>query len=1741
MFRQIIKAMRRMAVVLGFIGACIPSYSQAGMTNVQLKISEGWKTTGIQVKAGDTVSVKANRILRLQDGMSVNSNGEWLFCWNTAWFKRAFAALTAAPRPVPAAPGGALIFRIGDGTPFFVPRTGGTPGKDYTPELTKPGWRELVPGTRAAKAWEKSELDSKHMGWVKLPGYSGSLVHQFVAQESGLLYVNINLSETAKRAPWNWIDFALSIMGKKATECQVTGKLVDEAGKALPEAELQIGTEKKLSAADGSYTFLLSKDGKYSLSAGKGGYVSVLKAFDVSLDKADVLNLGVMMLRYKPAIISGKVLAEDGKIVASALVKIGFYQVMTDKNGAFSAKVNKGIYEVKATKTLPSGMVASGVKENVEVLPGQATDVGSIAIAPTIRGSAGWMATARVIQKGQTIVVKAGGEISKDPFRFGPGGTQGKSGGFGSVLPGEAWGALVAKIGAGKPFLVGADKRFLADGAGVLYFAVNLSPADSKGLIGTFTFKELTVLDLGNLEGTVLGTNGKPLTMATVEVSGIEGTEYTDADGKFRLTDVTANKYYSITIKFPGYNPYVRGLTLLRGQTASTGKVTLRSAPVTGTIAIKMLPKNGTTGGLIPVFVEATNTSVRNGLWGGYLVSLKARASISGKEYPGMSPTYLVLAPGEKRGTELMCQLPASAPVGVYTITAELRVPETISVQDATKQFDAKKELEDKLSVMKEVKGRLVSQNAKTLNVVTGVENSSLSNAAKLLLPTITPKVFSPSKGQVVTGNIALREKSVIVMGKEIEIFKDKNGEPLLIWNYYEGLYLSEREDGTRKDDWISIGQSNVKSDDFTVYWDTSKFKDGDYQIKATMKTTYDGRPIEGSMTLMVKVRNDPRTGRINGTVTDEAGHPLYGVAVKRLARGQTISGMDWNTLGTKSDVEWQAEDVVVTNSRGAYVFNGVLSGDAKLQFSLDKYSQAVKDISLKAGQALTVPAFALEADKCKLDGTVRLDDGAIAAGVTVSLAGPSALSASVGGDGKYSFDGAKKGAYRAFVSKDEYDSAFVDFTCAPGEAKSVPGLLLKRKLYSLTGMVKDEAGRPLADVSAALDKSVAGTKTDQNGKFSIWNFPGGSHALSFVKARYETADRQFETLKSTGLVQVDVVMKQSKGTLTGTVNPADAQVLIDGAAVQVAGGKYEATLAVGEHAISASKDGYYAAEQKAAVLSGQATVADIKLTQIPPLVLVSPQGGEALTAGSALEIKWTGGNPSWPIYISIVNGAGTQAIKAIVETTPNNGSYNWTVDMPAGSYLIYVQGNRGNASSGWVYGKPFTVALPKGTLSGTLIPAAAQLFIDGNEIALQGNKYEAALAPGEHTVQALKDRFDTFDGKVIIKSGETTTLDIKLNEGYGKDGYNKDGYDKTGYDKDGYDLNGFNKEGYDKAGFNKEGYDKAGFDKDGYDKAGFNKEGYDRDGFNKEGFDKAGYNKEGYDKAGFNKEGYDKAGFNKDGYDKAGFNKDGYDKDGYDRAGFSKEGYDRNGFNKEGYDRNGFNQAGYDKDGYNKAGYDKDGYNKAGYDKDGYNRSGYDKDGYNKSGYDKDGYNKAGFNQDGYDRNGYNLAGYDKDGYNKAGYDKDGYNKAGYDKDGYNKLGYDQAGYNKAGYDKDGYNKSGYDKDGYNKSGYDKDGYNKLGYDQAGYNKAGYDKDGYNKSGYDKDGYNKAGFNKDGYDRNGYNLAGYDKDGYNRSGYDKDGYNKSGYDKDGYNKAGFNKDGYDRNGYNQPGYDNDG
>jgi len=91
----------------------------------------------------------------------------------------------------------------------------------------------------------------------------------------------------------------------------------------------------------------------------------------------------------------------------------------------------------------------------------------------TVSAQQGWTATGLVVNRGETLTVNATGEI-----RFREGGAANSPAGSselgeGNPMPSAPTGALIGRIGNGRPFLIGSQTRIQAPVAGQLFLGIN--------------------------------------------------------------------------------------------------------------------------------------------------------------------------------------------------------------------------------------------------------------------------------------------------------------------------------------------------------------------------------------------------------------------------------------------------------------------------------------------------------------------------------------------------------------------------------------------------------------------------------------------------------------------------------------------------------------------------------------------------------------------------------------------------------------------------------------------------------------------------------------------------------------------------------------------------------------------------------------------------------------------------------------------------------------------------------------------------------------------------------------------------------------------------------------------------------------------------------------------------------------------------------------------------------------------
>ncbi len=99
-----------------------------------------------------------------------------------------------------------------------------------------------------------------------------------------------------------------------------------------------------------------------------------------------------------------------------------------------------------------------------------------------------------------------------------------------------------------------------------------------------------------------------------------------------------------------------------------------------------------------------------------------------------------------------------------------------------------------------------------------------------------------------------------------------------------------------------------------------------------------------------------------------------------------------------------------------------------------------------------------------------------------------------------------------------------------------------------------------------------------------------------------------------------------------------------------------------------------------------------ISAAPIPTITLTSPNGGESWIAGSTHDIAWTSTGTIANVRIQYSNNNGS-AWSNIIATTPNDGSYSWTIPNVPSSVCLVVIYDASNASVADVGNAVFTIA----------------------------------------------------------------------------------------------------------------------------------------------------------------------------------------------------------------------------------------------------------------------------------------------------------------------------------------------------------------------------------------------------------------------------------------------------------------
>ncbi len=144
-----------------------------------------------------------------------------------------------------------------------------------------------------------------------------------------------------------------------------------------------------------------------------------------------------------------------------------------------------------------------------------------------------------------------------------------------------------------------------------------------------------------------------------------------------------------------------------------------------------------------------------------------------------------------------------------------------------------------------------------------------------------------------------------------------------------------------------------------------------------------------------------------------------------------------------------------------------------------------------------------------------------------------------------------------------------------------------------------------------------------------------------------------------------------------------------------------------------------------------------------PSITVTSPNGGETWEAGFSYPITWTSSGSVGNVKIEYSINSGASWIE-VVSSTPNDGSYNWTIpDNPSDTCLVRVSETDGQPSD--ISDGPFTIFLPSITV----------IYPNGRESLSVGSAHEITWT-STGTIASVMIEYSTDGGitwKVIVNS----------------------------------------------------------------------------------------------------------------------------------------------------------------------------------------------------------------------------------------------------------------------------------------------------------------------------------------------------------------------------------------------------
>ena len=263
------------------------------------------------------------------------------------------------------------------------------------------------------------------------------------------------------------------------------------------------------------------------------------------------------------------------------------------------------------------------------------------------------------------------------------------------------------------------------------------------------------------------------------------------------------------------------------------------------------------------------------------------------------------------------------------------------------------------------------------------------------------------------------------------------------------------------------------------------------------------------------------------------------------------------------------------------------------------------------------------------------------------------------------------------------------------------------------------------------------GTDTGLLAPAVLDDVPAGDHVITLKLDDYADASTTV-AVQSGETATVDLALTTLTGSLNVTSTPAGAAIFVDGADTGATTDATLADLAVGDHTVTLTKDGYRDAAANVTVRSDETATLHLDLVEAVGSIAVasSPVGAAIFLDGAA-----TGQTTNTTLE-------NVQAGEHIITVTKDGY-------MDATATVTVVDNETATVT--------LVLTEPTGSIAVTSSPDGAAIFLDGVDTGEVTNTTLTRVSPGDHTVTLTLDGYADAAATVTVAEDQTATIHLDL------------------------------------------------------------------------------------------------------------------------------------------------------------------------------------------------------------------------------------------------------------------------------------------------------------------------------------------------------------------------------------------